>query len=77
MGTLNATIVRQKCQGHGVCLKTAPEVFRLDAEGKVQARDAAGTPDEILLAAARGCPYRAILVTEAQTGAKVFPRVRS
>jgi sterol 14-demethylase len=54
------------CQGHGVCVHEAPEVFQLDAEGKVAVLDpcppAALRPK--LDAAIRHCPTRALRIEE-------------
>jgi ferredoxin len=76
MAKLNVTVSKQKCQAHGACLKTAPGVFRLSAQGKAEVPNASVASDELILAAARGCPYRAITVTDAETGLQIFPSVR-
>jgi ferredoxin len=77
MAKLDVTVSEQKCQAHGACLKTAPDVFRLGAEGKAEVANAGAASDEVLLAAARGCPYRAITATDAETGRQLFPPVRT
>jgi ferredoxin len=77
MTKLNVTVDRQKCQAYGACLKTAPEVFRLSADNKAEVLDPAAAPEEVVLKSARGCPYRAITVIDAQTGAQLHPRMRT
>lgn len=81
MSKVSVTVSSQKCQAHGACLKSAPEVFRLNAEGKaevaVSALAAGAVADDAVLAAARGCPYRAITVTDAGSGLQIFPRPRA
>ena len=75
MTKLNVTVDHGKCQGYGACVKIAPEVFRLNADNKADSGDPAAAPDEVVLKAARCCPYRAITVIDAETGAQLIPRV--
>ena len=76
MTKLNVTVDDGKCQAYGACVKIAPEVFRLNAHNKADAGDPAAAPDEVVLKAARCCPYRAVTVIDAETGAQLIPRVR-
>ena len=52
------------CQGHGVCCEEAPEVFRLDADGKLEVLQP--EPDESLRPAVEKavqyCPTRALSI---------------
>lgn len=50
----------ERCEGHGLCEQTAPEVFRLDDEGELHlTRDTVGAEHESAVAAAvRGVPSR-------------------
>jgi ferredoxin len=77
MTKLNVTVDAGKCQGYGACVKVAPEVFRLNADNKAEPGDPAVIPDEVVLKAARCCPYRAVTVTDQETGAQLIPRVRA
>ena len=77
MAKLNVTVDTGKCQGYGACMKVAPEVFRLNADNKAEPGDPAAAPDEVVLKAARCCPYRAVTVKDAETGAQLIPRVRA
>jgi len=77
MAKLNVVVDHGKCQAYGACVKVAPEVFRLNAANKAEFGDPTAAPDEVVIKAARCCPYRAITVTEAETGAQLVPRVRT
>ena len=74
---LNVVVDSQKCQGYGACVKISPEVFRLNADNKAESGDPAAAPDEVVLKAARCCPYRAVTVTDKETGTQLIPRVRA
>jgi ferredoxin len=76
MAKLNATVDTEKCQAYGACMKSAPDVFKPDAEGKAQVIDPQAASDEALLKAARSCPYKAITVVDEATGEQLHPRVR-
>ncbi|MBW8792401.1 MAG: ferredoxin [Streptomyces sp.] len=54
----------ERCEGHGLCEQTAPEVFRLDDEGELHlTRDEVDAEHESLVAAAvRVCPVAALTV---------------
>lgn len=77
MSKLNVVVDTGKCQGYGACVKIAPEVFRLNTNNKAEPGAPAAAPDEVVLKAARCCPYRAVTVTDRETGAQLIPRVRA
>jgi ferredoxin len=57
------------CAAHGDCVDAAPQVFELDDVARV-----IGTaPDDVLLAAAEGCPSSAIRVTDQRTNEQIYP----
>jgi ferredoxin len=57
------------CAAHGDCVDLAPEVFELDDVARV-----IGTaPDEVLMAAAEGCPSAAIQIIDPRTNEQVYP----
>lgn len=62
---MNVTVDRQLCQDHGQCAIAAPEVFRINDEGKLEYN---GTPDdaqrEYVEEAADVCPVQAILIAD-------------
>jgi ferredoxin len=67
--TLIPTIDEGACSAHGDCAQLAPGIFAVAETAVV-----IGTgPDEQVLAAAEACPALAITVTDAETGAVVFP----
>ena len=77
MAKLNATVNTEKCQSYGACMKNAPAVFKPDAENKAQVLDPQAAADEVLLKAARSCPYKAITIVDEATGEQLHPRVRT
>lgn len=77
MSKLHVVVDTAKCQGYGACVKIAPEVFRLNAANKAESGDPVAAADEIVLKAARCCPYRAVTVSDRETGAQLIPRVRT
>ena len=58
------TIDKVACAAHGDC-----ELFRVDEVAVV----AGAGHDELALEAARLCPSAAIVITDAETGRRVFP----
>ena len=57
------------CAAHGDCVDLAPEVFELDDVARVIGSGS----DELLLAAADGCPSAAIRVIDERTNEQVYP----
>ncbi|TPQ23406.1 ferredoxin [Streptomyces sporangiiformans] len=53
-----------RCEGHGLCEQTAPEVFRLDDEGELHLthEDVAPEDERAVAAAVRVCPVAALKV---------------
>ena len=76
MARYRIEISEAKCQSDGTCVATAPQVFAWRENRKSQVIDPAGAADEIILKAARSCPYRAIVVVDEQSGAQLFPPPR-
>ncbi len=73
MAKLKTTVDKHKCISSGDCVETAPAVFQFDADGKSELLNPAGAPDAVIVAAARGCPVKAITVIDEETGAQLFP----
>jgi sterol 14-demethylase len=66
-GILRVRVDRDLCQGHGVCVAEAPEVFEIErGENKVVLRAEAPDPEllERVRLAVRHCPTRALTVDE-------------
>jgi ferredoxin len=63
---MRVSIDPTRCRGHALCLGIAPDAFEfLDLEDRSAVRDGAEhVPVDVLLAAARECPERAITVEE-------------
>lgn len=75
MGSARVEITRRKCQAFGNCIARAPSVFVLGADRKVDIIDTASASDDIILLAAKSCPYRVIAVI-GEDGAQIFPPAR-
>jgi len=59
---LEIKIDRETCMGSGNCQFWAPATFDLDDDGIAIVIDAEGDPEDKVIAAAQGCPTRAIAV---------------
>lgn len=73
---LRVELNRDKCQAFHRCTVIAPAVFALDDDEKVELADPSGAPDDVILKAAKACPYRVITVIDQTTGEQLFPPVR-
>lgn len=73
--TIEVETNRDKCQGFGKCVQWAPATFSLDAEDRVMMGDPSATEDDMLIRAAKSCPYRVITVSSAERG-QIFPPVK-
>jgi ferredoxin len=62
-------IDESSCIAQGDCAELAPEVFEVGDFARV-----IGTgPDDVILAAAEGCPVEAISIVDSESGAQVYP----
>ena len=73
MAKLKTSVNKAKCISSEDCVESAPTVFRLDAEGKSEVHNQAGASDSVIMAAARACPAKAIIVVDEETGNQLFP----
>lgn len=73
MARLKTTVNKAKCISSEDCIQTAPSVFQLDEAGKSEVVNQGGAPDNVILAAARGCPAKAIIVVDEETGTQLYP----
>ena len=62
-------IDESSCIAQGDCVELAPQAFRLDDLAVV----IGGAPDDVLMAAAEGCPVEAIALLDADSGEQVYP----
>ncbi len=74
MGKCNIKIDRELCIGDGACCGEAPNTFELDGDNIAVVKDANGHSDEEILQAAQVCPVDAIILTDAKSGEKVWPK---
>jgi len=82
---LKVSIEQDKCLGAMSCVAAAPSVFAFDTSERGRWRKS-GEPlgmrdieqgvidSDSLIRAAESCPYQAIVVTDAETGIRIFPR---
>ena len=73
MAKLKVTVNKARCIASEDCVETAPAVFQLDADGKSEVVNPAGASDATILAAARGCPVKAITVVDEESGEQLYP----
>ena len=73
MTRLRIEVNTDRCRSFAKCTTAAPGVFALGEDRKVVIVDPAGADDETILRAAKSCPYKVITLTDAGTGAPVYP----
>ena len=73
MAKLKVTVNKARCISSEDCVQIAPGVFQLDGDGKSEVYNETGAPDNVIVAAARGCPAKAITVVDETSGAQLFP----
>jgi ferredoxin len=74
MGKYEIKIDRELCIGDGACCGEAPNTFEMDGDNIAVVKDASGHSDEEILQAAQVCPVDAIILTDKQSGEKVWPK---
>lgn len=67
---MKVEVDRGLCAGYMNCVELAPGVFDLDDDGIAVVTDSTGASDDVIVAAARACPLRAVRVW-ADDGAQV------
>ena len=73
MAKLKTTVNKTRCIASGDCVEIAPGVFQLDSDEKSEVYNQDGAPDAVILAAARACPAKAIVVVDTVTAEQLFP----
>ena len=71
--TVTIEVDRELCFGFGDCVESAPGVFELDEDSKSRVVDPDAQDLDTILLAAQDCPVDAIIVTERDTGAQLYP----
>lgn len=74
MSKYKIEIDRELCIGDGACVGEAPDTLEMDDENIAVVTNTAGNSDEEILQAAQVCPVDAIILTDAETGEKVWPK---
>lgn len=74
VGKYRVEVVKNNCIGCGTCTAMAPNTFVLDDQGKTVIKEGAADAPEIILTAAQSCPSEAIIITDTQTGARIWPK---
>ncbi|MBK9128957.1 MAG: ferredoxin [Phycisphaerales bacterium] len=74
MSKYKIEIDRNLCIGDGACVGEAPNTFEMDADNIAIVKDVGGHTDEEILQAAQVCPVDAIILTDANSGEKVWPK---
>jgi ferredoxin len=73
IGKYLVEVINDKCIGAASCAAIAPGVFEMSEENIAQVISQDGDDDETKLLAAQSCPTSAIIVTDTETGHKVWP----
>lgn len=69
----NAAVDPHTCVRTGLCAATAPGEFDLDDSGQGRAAPGSLPATQSVREAAESCPVEAITLTDAATGARIFP----
>ena len=73
IGKYKVKVLRDACISAGSCIAVSPTTFEFDAENKAKILEKSEDTAESILLAAQSCPTKAIIITDAQTGEKVWP----
>jgi ferredoxin len=73
MAKLSIIVNKARCIGSGDCVETAPGVFQMNGDEKSEAYNPTGAADNVIVAAARSCPVKAITVVDQDIGIQLFP----
>ncbi len=74
IGKYKIKVIRSLCIGAATCVAISPNVFELDDKNiAVQKIGGVDVPENILMAA-QGCPTKAIVITDIETGQQVWPQ---
>jgi len=76
MSSVRIEITKRKCQAYGNRVARAPLVFALGDDRKVELVNPEGASDEMIVQAAKSCPYRVIAVSDS-AGQPIFPPPRN
>jgi ferredoxin len=77
MSKFRIELNQAKCQAYGRCSLVAPAFFELGEDRKVRLRVSNESPDDVVMKAAKSCPYRVISIFDAESGEQLFPKRRT
>jgi ferredoxin len=75
VGKYKVQVIRKLCIGAATCVAVSPEVFKLDAQNIAEVIQGGNDTPENIVAAASGCPTKAIIVIDTETNKQVWPTV--
>lgn len=73
IGKYKVEVINEKCIAAASCVAIAAQTFRLNEHNIAEVISQNGDPDDLKLLAAQSCPTAAIIVTDTETGQKVWP----
>ena len=73
MGKFRVELNLSKCQAFGKCAATAPSLFQVEDGLKVRLVGDKETTDDVVVKAAKSCPYRVITVVDVESNEQIFP----
>ncbi len=73
IGKYKIKIVKSDCIGAATCVAISPSVFKLGEDKKAFIIEGSSDDEANILTAAQSCPTCAIVITDAETGKKVWP----
>jgi len=79
--TVKVRVDQDLCMASQSCIVLAPKVFRIDwvkrkssfSAAPIEVSDAKGADNETVFLAAQSCPYRAIILEDADSGERLYP----
>jgi ferredoxin len=79
--TVKVRVDQELCMASQSCIVLAPKVFQIDwvkrkssfSAAPIEVKDAEGADNETVFLAAQSCPYRAIILEDADTGERLYP----
>ncbi len=77
MSKFRIELNQTKCQAYGKCSLVAPAFFEIGEDGKVRLLGDSEPPDDVVMKAAKSCPYRVISIFDAESGEQLFPKRRT
>jgi ferredoxin len=73
IGKYKVQVIRKLCIGAATCVAVSPNVFQLDGQNIAVVQPNGQDSPENILAAASGCPTKAIVIIDTETGKQVWP----